>query len=208
MLFLGDSLTAGYGLDPEEAFPALIGRRLAANGLAVDVLNAGLSGDTSAGGLRRVRWVLRQPVTVMVLALGANDGLRGLDVGELENNLQEIIDVAREAVPDIRIVLAGMYAPPNLGSAYTAAFAAVYTGLAERNRIPLIPFLLEGVAGEQALNQQDGIHPTAEGQRKVADSVYPWIERTLRETRPAGDEQSPLTEDQAPVPLHGVIQQD
>lgn len=176
VVFFGDSLTAGFGLDPEEAYPALLGERIRENGGTFDVVNAGLSGDTTAAGLRRVAWVLRRPVAVFVLALGGNDGLRGIPPDETERNLQGIIDAVRKAQPTARIVLTGMQSPPNMGPEFTTAFRAIFPRLAERNDLPFVPFLLEGVAGEPDLNQPDGIHPTAEGQRRMADLVWPVLE--------------------------------
>lgn len=168
MLCLGDSLTAGYGLSIEEAWPALAERDLRAAGLNVELVNAGLSGDTSAGGVRRMEWLMTQRFDALVIALGANDGLRGLAVGELERNLQRMIDLARGANPNMKILLAGMRAPPNMGPQYAAAFEAVYRRVAERNGIALWPFMLEGVGGVPELNLEDGIHPNAEGQRRMA----------------------------------------
>jgi acyl-CoA thioesterase-1 len=180
VLFLGTSLTAGYGLEESEAYPALIQQKLDSAGLRYRVINAGESGETSAGGLRRIDWLLRQPVAVLVLELGANDGLRGQDVDALRANLQAIIDRTRAAHPDARIVVAGMESPPNMGSAYTSAFRAVFPEVARANDAVLIPFLLDGVAAVPELNQADGIHPTAEGQRMVADIVWRYLEPVLR----------------------------
>jgi acyl-CoA thioesterase-1 len=172
VVFLGDSLTAGYGLPSDEAFPALIQQKIEAEGLDFRVVNAGISGDTSAGGRRRIDWLLRQPVAVLVLALGANDMLRGLDLAELRANLRAIIDATRAAHPDTRILIAGMRAAPNLGARYAADFDDVYRSVAEETDAELLPFLLEGVAGDRALNQLDGIHPTAEGHRIMADAIW------------------------------------
>jgi acyl-CoA thioesterase-1 len=174
VLFFGDSLTAGYGLeDPStQAFPALIQKKIDQAGLPWRVVNAGLSGETSAGGLRRVDWILRQPVDVFVLELGGNDGLRGLPPAATEANLQAIIDRVRAKYPAARIVLAGIAAPPNMGPDFTRAFAAVFPALAEKNHVPLIPFLLEGVVGKPGLDQSDGIHPTAQGHAVVAETVW------------------------------------
>jgi acyl-CoA thioesterase-1 len=180
VLFLGTSLTAGYGLELEQAYPALIQQKIDAAGLKFRVVNAGESGRTSAGGLARIDWLLREPVAVLVLELGANDGLRGLDPEVLRQNLQEIIDRTRGAHPAARIIVAGMEAPPNLGDRYTTAFRAVFPALAERNDAVLIPFLLEAVAADPELNQADGIHPTAEGQRRVAETVWRALEPVLR----------------------------
>jgi len=172
VLFLGDSLTAGYGLPAEEAFPALVQERIDAAGLDYRVVNAGVSGDTSAGGRRRIAWLLRQPIAVLVLELGANDILRGQELGALHENLRAIVDKTRAAYPDVRIVVAGMRAPGNLGRDYVAGFEVTYRELARETGAALIPFLLEGVAAEPDLNQADGIHPTAAGHRIVADTVW------------------------------------
>jgi acyl-CoA thioesterase I len=186
VVFFGDSLTAGYGLDdPDEAYPGLIAARVAAAGLPFEVVNAGVSGETTAGGVRRVDWVMRRPVAVFVLALGGNDGLRGIPVAETERNLQAIITAVREKSPSTRIVLAGMEAPPNLGPDFTDEFRAIFPRVAEANHLPLVPFLLEGVGGEPELNQRDGIHPTPAGQRIVADNVWRVLEPVLRERAPA-----------------------
>jgi acyl-CoA thioesterase-1 len=180
VLFLGDSLTAGYGLPAEQAFPALVQERIDAAGLDYRVVNAGVSGDTSAGGRRRIDWLLRQPVAVLVLGLGGNDMLRGRDAASLRENLRTIIDKTRAAHPDVRVVLAGMRAAPNLGRSYVEAFEAVFPELARETDAVLIPFLLEGVAADPELNQPDGIHPTAAGQRVVADTVWRTLEPLLR----------------------------
>jgi acyl-CoA thioesterase-1 len=167
---LGDSLTAGYGLATDEAYPAQLAARLRAAGLEYEVVNAGVSGDTSAGGLRRLEWSMAGDVQVLVVALGANDGLRGLPPKDLRANLARIIETAHAR--HIRVVLAGMEAPPNFGAAYTRDFRAVYRDLATTYDVTLIPFFLDGVAGIPALNQADGIHPTAEGQRIVAATIW------------------------------------
>lgn len=180
ILFLGNSLTAGYGLTAEEAFPALVQIRLDSAGLHYRAMNAGVSGETSAGGLRRVDWLLRQPVAVLVLELGANDMLRGQDLAETRNNLREIIDRTRKHHPDADIVLAGMQAPPNLGAAYVEEFRRLYVELARETNATLIPFLLEGVAGDPTLNQADGVHPTARGQQILAENVWRVLEPVLR----------------------------
>lgn len=172
VLFFGDSLTAGYGLDETRAFPALVQAKIDSLGWSFEVVNGGLSGETSAGGLRRVNWLLRRKIDVLVLALGGNDGLRGIPASEMQRNLQGILDRARATYPDVQIILAGMEAPPNLGETYTTAFRAAFPTLAEKNRIPLIPFLLEGVGGIADLNQPDRIHPNAEGHRVVAETVW------------------------------------
>ena len=171
ILFLGDSLTAGYGLSPDQAFPAVTGTILEGRGKTVKIINAGISGETSAGGLARIDWVLRQPVDILFLELGANDGLRGLPVSETEKNLQAIIDKVRAKNKDVRIILAGMMVPPNMGKEYSANFERIYISLAAKNKCTRIPFLLDGVGGIERLNQADGIHPTAEGHRIIAQTV-------------------------------------
>lgn len=180
MLFLGTSLTAGMGLSSDQAYPALIQAKIDSAGLAFRAVNAGVSGETSAGGLRRIDWLLQQPLAVLVLELGANDMLRGQDVPAMRANLQEIIDRTRAAHPEARIVIAGMRAAPNLGQRYAGAFEATFAELAESNGAALIPFLLEGVAGVPELNQPDGNHPTAEGQEIVAGNVWAVLEPVLR----------------------------
>jgi len=172
ILFFGNSLTAGMGLDPEEAFPALIGQKIDSARLGYTVINAGLSGETTAGGRSRIGWVLRQPVEFFVLELGANDGLRGLPLADTRRNLQAIIDTVKKKSPQAQIILAGMQMPPNLGKAYAQDFQNIYPELAQKNNAVLIPFLLEGVAGHVELNQKDGIHPTAKGDRIIAKTVW------------------------------------
>lgn len=172
ILFFGDSLTAGYGLSPEEAFPALVEQKLAKNGKPSKVVNAGLSGETSAGGLTRIDWILRQPVDIFVLELGANDGLRGLPPDQTQKNLQAIIDKVKAKYPKVRVVVAGMMVPPNMGQDYTTRFRKIFPEIAKKNNATLIPFLLQDVAGNEKLNQADGIHPNVEGHRIVADNVY------------------------------------
>jgi acyl-CoA thioesterase-1 len=180
VLFLGTSLTAGLGLEPEQAFPALIQRKIDEAGLPYHVVNAGVSGETSAGALRRLDWLLQQPFDVLVLETGANDMLRGGDLDSLEANQQAIIDRVRAARPEARIVLLGLRAPPNLGLQYASRFRRLYPDLAERNDLPLVPFLLEGVGGHADLNQDDGIHPNAQGQARLADNVWKVLEGVLR----------------------------
>lgn len=181
VVFLGTSLTAGLGLDPEQAYPALIQRKIDSAGLEFRVVNAGVSGETSAGARRRVDWLLRQPVTVLVLETGANDGLRGLPPDSLRANIQAVFDEAKAISPPPKLMLIGMRVPPNYGRAYTEGFEAVYPELARRNGARLVPFLLEGVGGVPRLNQADGIHPTAEGQRLMAETVWRVLEPLLRE---------------------------
>jgi acyl-CoA thioesterase-1 len=175
---LGDSLTAGLGLGPDEAYPSILQQRLDARGLAYEIVNAGVSGDTSAGGLRRLEWSLAGDVRILIVALGGNDALRGLPVNELRSNLESIIKQAR--AKKITVVLAGMEAPPNFGRAYTDDFHSVYALLAKKYGVPLVPFLLQGVAGIESMNQADGIHPTAEGARIAADNVWTTLEPMLR----------------------------
>jgi acyl-CoA thioesterase I len=174
---LGDSLTAGLGVAPDEAYPARLEERLRREGYAYRVVNAGVSGDTSAGGRRRVDWVLRARPDVVIVALGANDGLRGLSVDALRDNLEAIVTRVRAA--GARVLLAGMRVPPNYGDDYAHAFAAVFPAVARRTGVPLVPFLLDGVAGEARLNQPDGIHPTAEGHRRIADRLWPHLRGLL-----------------------------
>jgi acyl-CoA thioesterase-1 len=171
VVVLGDSLTAGLGLPPEQAYPSLLQQRLDDADLEYDVVNAGVSGDTSAGGLRRLDWALEGDVRVLIVALGGNDGLRGLPVDQLERNLATIIE--RAQARKITVILTGMEAPPNFGMDYIVSFHQVYEKLAEKYRVAFVPFLLEGVAGVESLNQRDGIHPTADGARVIADLVWP-----------------------------------
>lgn len=179
ILFFGDSITAGYGLEEDQAFPAIIQEKIDENGLSYRVVNAGSSGETSAGGLRRVDWILQQQVDVFVLELGGNDGLRGIDPQDTKKNLQRIMDKVRETYPEVTIVLTGMEAPPNMGSDYTEAFRAIYTELAEANDVVYMPFILEGVAGEPDLNLPDGIHPTEEGHEIIANNLWEILQPIL-----------------------------
>lgn len=172
ILFFGNSLTAGYGLDPSQAFPALIQQKIDSLNLPYKVVNAGVSGETTSGGNSRIDWILKQPVDVFVLELGANDGLRGIPVAETRKNLQSIIDKVKAKYPNAKLVLAGMQVPPNMGQQYAASFQRIYSELAQENKMTLVPFLLEGVGGEARLNQEDGIHPTAEGHQIVANNVW------------------------------------
>jgi acyl-CoA thioesterase-1 len=174
IVVLGDSLTAGLGLRIEDAYPALLQQRLDAKGLKYQVINAGNSGDTSAAGLSRLDWALQGDVRILIVALGGNDALRGLPVSQLKDNLARIIQ--RAQARGVTVVLAGMEAPPNWGDVYTRAFHEVYPALANQYHVALVPFLLEGVAGIDRLNQRDGIHPTAEGDRMVADTVWRVLE--------------------------------
>lgn len=172
ILFLGNSITAGLGVELSEAFPALVQEKIDSLQLPFKSINAGVSGETSAGGLRRIDWLLKEKIDVMVLELGANDGLRGVPVEDTRKNLQQIIDNTKQKYPDVKIILAGMQLPPNLGQKYTADFKNMYIELAENNGVALIPFILENVGGVVKLNQRDGIHPTAEGHRIVAENVW------------------------------------
>lgn len=180
VLFLGDSITAGYGVGRDEAYPSLIQHKIDSKGWNFRVVNAGQSGDTTADALRRVDWLLRQPVDVLVLELGGNDGLRGVPAEITKENLQAIIDKARKKYPDIKLVIAGMLMPPNLGRDYEVAFRSIFRDLAAKNKAVLIPFVLEGVGGIPRLNQADGIHPTAEGHKIVADNVWKTLEPILK----------------------------
>jgi acyl-CoA thioesterase I len=179
ILFFGDSLTAGYGLTVEQAFPALIEQELKQNGKNVKVINAGLSGETSAGGLTRIDWVLRQPVDIFVLELGANDGLRGVPLPETRKNLQAIIERVKFKNPKVKVVLAGMMVPPNMGKPYADGFQKIFPELATKNNTTLIPFILAGVAGDEKLNQADGIHPTVEGHKIVSKTVLKSLQGLL-----------------------------
>lgn len=184
ILVLGNSLAAGLGLDPNQAFPALVQQKIDSLDWDFHVINAGLSGETTAGGLRRIDWLLRGQVDILVLELGGNDGLRGIPPEVTQANLQEIIDKTRAKNPDVEIVLAGMQVPPNLGHEYTAAFRGLYPDVAEANQAALIPFLLEGVGGMPELNQPDGIHPTAEGHVIVAQTVWRTLKPVLESLQP------------------------
>lgn len=183
VLFFGDSITAGYGLENGQAFPALIQQKIDSLGWNYEVVNAGLSGETSAGGLRRVDWILRQDVDVFVLELGGNDGLRGIDLRSTKTNLQAIIDKVRETSPETKIILAGMQVPPNLGQDYTSQFREMYPELARNNDVTLIPFILEGVGGNPEYNQGDGIHPNAKGHKILAENTWKVLEPMLQEMR-------------------------
>lgn len=183
ILFFGDSITAGYGLEKSEAFPALIQQKIDSLNWNFEAVNAGLSGETSAGGLRRVDWMLRQDFDVFILELGGNDGLRGIDLESTRENLQNIIDKVREKKPDAKILLAGMQVPPNLGQDYTNHFREIYPELAEEKNVTLIPFLLKGVGGNPELNQADGIHPTAKGHKIVAENVWEKLKPVLKKIR-------------------------
>jgi len=180
ILFLGDSITAGYGLEPAQAYPALIQNKINTKRWPFKVINAGQSGDTTAGGLSRMDWLLRNHIDVLVLELGGNDGLRGLPAETTRKNLQAIIERSREKYPDVKIILAGMQVPPNMGRDYAKQFNAIFADIAKKNKAALVPFVLEGVAGIATLNLPDGIHPTAKGHEIVAANVWKVLEPLLR----------------------------
>jgi acyl-CoA thioesterase-1 len=171
IVFFGDSLTAGYGLSTAQAFPAIVQDVLDENGFDYEVVNAGLSGETTAGGLSRIDWILQKEVDIFILELGANDALRGLPLDQTKENLQSIIDKVKAKYPHVKIVIAGMLAPPNLGEDYTSEFRNIFRNVAAQNNASLIPFLLNGVAGDATLNLPDGIHPNIEGHKIVANNV-------------------------------------
>jgi acyl-CoA thioesterase-1 len=183
VVFLGDSITAGLGVSPAEAYPGILERRMHDAGLDYEVVNAGVSGDTSAGALRRVDWSLEGDARVLVVAIGGNDGLRGLPASALKQNLDAIIAAAERR--HVAVLLAGMEAPPNFGEAYTREFRTAYRDVARRRRVRFLPFILDGVAGRPALNQADGIHPNAEGHRLVADLVWRELEPMLNPRPPS-----------------------
>jgi len=181
ILFFGDSLTAGYGLDDiNDAYPAIIQATIDSLGLDYTVINSGLSGETSAGGRSRIKWVLNQKIDVFVLELGANDGLRGIPLKETRENLQAIIDAVHEQEPGATIILAGMQLPPNMGPEYITEFSTIFPELSKKNELELIPFILEDVGGIPELNQEDGIHPTIEGQKIVATNVWAVLEKVIK----------------------------
>jgi acyl-CoA thioesterase-1 len=172
IIFFGNSLTAGYGLDADQAFPAIIGRRIDSLHLPYKVINAGISGETTADGKSRINWTLRQPADIFVLELGANDGLRGIPVDGTRDNLQSIIDTVHSHYPSCKIILAGMRVPPSMGSTYSNNFQEIFARLAAKNKTALIPFLLDGVGGNPSLNQGDGIHPNYTGEKTVTETVW------------------------------------
>lgn len=179
ILFFGNSLTAGYGIDPEESFAGRTQSRLDSLKKEYRVINGGLSGETTAGGLSRLDWFLEEEPYLFVLELGGNDGLRGIALTETKKNLLAIVDKVRAKYPNTKIILAGMQIPPNMGQEYTEEFKAIYPAVAKEKNIELIPFLLEGVAGDPDLNLPDGIHPTAEGHRLVMETLWPYISKAL-----------------------------
>ena len=180
ILFLGNSLTAGYGLDATQAFPTLIQNRIDSMEWKFKVINAGQNGDTTSGGLSRIEWLLQREIHVLVLELGINDGLRGIQTEVTRKNLQAIINRTKSKYPEVEVVLAGMQVPPNMGKTYAASFKAMFPQLANKNGVHLIPFLLEGVGGDPSLNLPDGIHPSAEGHQIVAKNVWKVLEPLLR----------------------------
>jgi acyl-CoA thioesterase-1 len=191
VVILGDSLAAGFGVEPKEAYPALLQQKVDAAELPFTVVNAGVSGDTTAGGLRRLDWVLRQPADVLVLELGGNDGLRGLAPEATRSNLVAIIGKARAKNPETKVVLAGMVMPDNMGEAYNRKFQAIFPEVAQEQKVALIPFLLAGVGGVPELNQPDQIHPTAKGHELVASNVWETLEAVLREANTAKETSGP-----------------
>jgi acyl-CoA thioesterase-1 len=179
ILFFGNSLTAGYGVDPSEAYPALIQSKIDSLELNYKVINAGVSGETTAGGNSRVSWILKQPVDIFVLELGSNDGLRGIPLTETKKNLQSIIDKVKAKYPEAKLLIAGMQIPPNMGVQYATTFKNIFPEIAKKNDVALIPFLLQGVGGEAKFNQEDRIHPTAEGYKIVAENVWRVLKNEL-----------------------------
>jgi acyl-CoA thioesterase-1 len=180
ILFFGDSLTAGYGLDdPSEAFPGVVQNKIDSAKLPYKVVNAGVSGETSAGGKGRINWILKQKIDVFVLELGANDGLRGIPISETTQNLQAIIDAVKAKYPNAKLVMLGMQVPPNMGNVYASGFKAIFGVLAAKNKMTLVPFLLKNVGGVPTLNQHDGIHPTADGAKIVGNNVWQVLKGVL-----------------------------
>ncbi|TAE01228.1 MAG: arylesterase [Bacteroidetes bacterium] len=179
ILFFGNSLTAGYGLEISQAFPALIQQKIDSLKMPYKVVNAGLSGETTAAGKNRIDWLLRQQVDVFVLELGGNDALRGIQPSESKKNLLEIIEKVKAKYPNVKILLAGMEAPPNMGAKFTSEFRAIYTEIAETQKVAKIPFLLDKVGGIPKLNLPDGIHPTVEGHKIVAETVWKYLKELL-----------------------------
>ncbi len=179
ILFFGNSITAGYGIDKDEAFAGLIQAKIDSLGLGYKVINGGLSGETTASGLNRIDWFLEEKPDIFVLELGANDGLRGIDLSETQKNLEKIIEVVKGKYPETKVVLAGMQIPPNMGKEYTSTFKTIFPEIAREKEVTLIPFLLEGVAGNPQLNQADGIHPTKEGHRIIAKTVWEYLQPLL-----------------------------
>jgi len=183
VVIFGDSITAGYGLDPDQAFPALIQEKVDKKGWNVEVVNSGVSGETSAGGLRRIDWVLQRGIDIFILELGGNDGLRGIDPELTKTNLQQIMDKVSDRYPDAMIILAGMEAPPNMGDDYTGRFRDIFRELSVENDVVFMPFILEDVGGVTELNQSDGIHPTEEGHEIIADNLWGYLKPLLEQSQ-------------------------
>ncbi|MBX7150473.1 arylesterase [bacterium] len=183
IVFLGNSLTAGFGVEPSEAYPSLIQNKIDQAGLNFKIINAGISGETTSGGLRRMDWLLKQKIDVLVLELGANDGLRGIPLNLTKENLQAIITKTKEKYPGTKILIAGMEVPPNMGETYTTTFRKIFPDLAKTNGIERIPFLLEGVADKPDLNLSDGIHPKPEGHKIVAETVWKYLKPILQSVK-------------------------
>lgn len=179
ILFFGDSITAGLGVQQEQAFPALVQQKIDSLSLNYEVINGGLSGETSAGGVRRIDWILRRNIDLMVLELGGNDGLRGIELNSTKENLQQIIDKYQAKNPDGQIILAGMQVPPNLGQEYTSRFQEIYPELSEENDLPLIPLIMDKLGGDEELIQGDGIHPTPKGHEVIAETVWETLKKYL-----------------------------
>lgn len=179
ILFFGDSITAGLGVDKSQAFPSIIQDRIDSLGLNYEVINGGSSGETSAGGLRRIDWTLQRDIDIMVLELGGNDGLRGIDLSSTKDNLQKIIDKMKAKNPDAEIILAGMQVPPNLGQDYTKKFETIYPELAEENDLPLIPMIMDKIGGDEELMQSDGLHPTPKGHQVISETVWETLKPLL-----------------------------
>jgi acyl-CoA thioesterase-1 len=180
VVILGDSIAAGYGVDPDEAYPAVLQRKIDEAKLPYTIVNAGVSGDTTAGGLRRLDWILKQPLDVLVIELGGNDGLRGLPIADTRANLQAIIDRARAKYPNLKILVAGMKMPANMGADYTTDFEKTFAEIARKNKTALVPFVLENVGGKADLNQADRIHPTPAGHQIVAGNIWPYLKPLLK----------------------------
>ena len=183
ILFLGDSLTAGFGIERQHAYPSLVEKKMQEQEYGGKVINAGISGDTTSGGLERLGWYLSRDIDILVIALGANDGLRGLPTELTQSNIRKMITVARDRQPGVNIVLAGMKLPPSLGEDYTRSFARIFPEIAEAENAALIPFLLDGVGGVRALNLPDGIHPNAAGQKVIFENVWPILEKILKKMK-------------------------
>ena len=179
LVIIGDSLTAGYGVDKQSAYPALLKEALEEKGHKIDLVNGGVSGDTSASGARRINWLLKQKADILLIALGGNDGLRGIQPKSTRENIEQIIIKARKKYPDIKIILAGMQAPPNMGREYTAAFKKIYPELAKEYELSLVPFLLKNVGGHKDMNLKDGIHPNPKGHKQVMKNILPTIIKEL-----------------------------